>query len=44
VMVVVSLPQTAPLGALASSKLLLQCLVVHSLISLWCRSPLASST
>jgi hypothetical protein len=42
-MVVVPLPKAAPLGGLASSKLLSECLAVHPLISLWCRSQIASS-
>jgi hypothetical protein len=32
-----------PLVALLRGKLLLQCLVIHPLISRWCLSPLASS-
>jgi hypothetical protein len=34
VLVVISSPQTAPLGGLASGKLLSQCLAVHPLIFL----------
>jgi hypothetical protein len=43
VMDVVTPPQNAPLGVLASGKLHFQCLVVHPLFSRCCLSPLAFS-